>query len=334
MSVRRIRIVVSPTEAGWILGKFASHLVAELSARGLDVDQAATPSADADVNHWIYFAYYTPEKRPGIHTVMITHIDHLRKLQHLQDSVAFTQCGICLSTDTRDMLIRRGIPSSWLSVILPAHDPRMTPRRIRLGLTTRLYGDGRKGEDKLRAVARTMRLENFHFDIIGGGWAEVIEDLRRAGATVRWADSSGDADLDYETNLAWVPEFDYYLYLGEDEGSMGLLDAISVGVKTIATPQGFHRDLPNGVTHPIWTAADLAAVLREIEHERVGRISEARALTWARYADEHLRLWNDLAEGRPVSASPPVGTPARSAWHERYAFYLRPYLRKLRARLK
>ena len=331
MTLRRIRVVVAPSEVGWILGKFAARLVDNLSEMGFDADQASEPSASVDVNHWIYFVHFDPAPRPGIHTLMITHVDSVKKLNQLKAAESYCQAGICLSIDTRDMLVRRGLPTQWLPVIPPAHDVDIAPRRIKLGITTRLYADGRKGEDKLLTVAKRMRLDDFHFEIIGAGWNSIIEQLRLAGATVRWAEGTGDAVRDYAIYKEWVPEFDFYLYLGEDEGSMGFLDAVSAGVNTIVTPQGFHLDFPEGLTHPVWTAADLERVLRRIQEERASRVSQVRALTWRRYAEAHVALWTELVEGR-TREQPPLanGYFAQSSSREKYGFYLRPHVRLIR----
>ena len=70
--------------------------------------------------------------------------------------------------------------------------------------------------------------------------------------------------VDYDEIKSHVPYFDYYFYPGLDEGSLGTLDALAAGVKTIVTNQGFHLDLTNGVTHGFWDYGD-----SEISSERL-----------------------------------------------------------------
>ncbi|MFO1043655.1 MAG: hypothetical protein U0941_17875 [Planctomycetaceae bacterium] len=89
---------------------------------------------------------------------------------------------------------------------------------------------------------------------------------------------------------------DYYLYLGNDEGSMGFLDAVSAGIPTIVTPQGFHLDVPNGITHPFHTLDDLVSVFKKIDTDRRERSNLVSSWTWENYARAHLRAWVKLLE--------------------------------------
>ena len=59
-----------------------------------------------------------------------------------------------------------------------------------------------------------------------------------------------------------------YLFWGFDEGSMGFLDALSAGVETIVTPQGYHLDIPNGITYPCRIISDFEHVLIDIQNKR------------------------------------------------------------------
>jgi hypothetical protein len=91
-----------------------------------------------------------------------------------------------------------------------------------------------------------------------------------------------------------VPHFDYYFYPGLDEGSLGTLDALSAGVKTIVTTQGFHLDIPNGITHGFWEYEELRDIFEGIARDRRGRVDMARRLTWTKYAERHVAIWASL----------------------------------------
>jgi len=155
-----------------------------------------------------------------------------------------------------------------LRYITPAHDGLVIPRRIVIGITSRLRGDKAKREHLLIRLCDTMRLDAFHFEIIGRGWEEVIPRLEAAGARVRYYPGTDDGIEDYRINLERVPLFDYYLYLGFDEGSMGFLDALAAGVPTIVTPQGFHLDINGGVTHAFSNIAELCNIFEELVWKR------------------------------------------------------------------
>jgi len=183
-----------------------------------------------------------------------------------------------------------------------------------------------------------MSLDPFHFDIFGKGWDRIVPMLEQAGATVAYRPGSDNYTSDYQEMIAAIPNFDYYLYLGRDEGSLGTLDALAAGVKTIVTPQGFHVDLPNGITHSIWTDSDLRDVFDEIAHDRQLRIDAVSGLSWLRYAEAHAIIWRAIVAGqqdkvetflgsfRAVGPPGSVRPKARSenAWIKKLR-YLSPY---------
>src|SRR5258707_7072477 len=120
-------------------------------------------------------------------------------------------------------LSRRGIPRERLCHILPGHDGNIEPRRIVIGITSRVYPDGRKREGLLVDLSRALRLDPFHFEFFGRGWEAVIPHLEAAGATVRYFPGTEDFVSDYAVMCERLRNFDYYLYTGLDEGSMGIL---------------------------------------------------------------------------------------------------------------
>jgi hypothetical protein len=237
--------------------------------------------------------------------MFITHVDDSLKLKHvkrsLQDSV---ELGICMSSYAVAELTLRGIPAGSLCHVLPGHDSQVVPKRIVIGLTTRLYRDGRKREDLLLRLAREMPLDAFCFEIHGSGWEKIVPKLAYAGAEVRYFPGCGDYISDYKAMLQAIPNFDYYVYLGLDEGSLGTLDALAAGVATIITPQGFHVDLPNGISHKVWDYPELHSVFLKIAGDRNARIASVEALTWERHVERHGLIWRSLLEGgcKKVSA--------------------------------
>src|SRR5262249_28681416 len=114
-------------------------------------------------------------------------------------------------------------------------------------------------------------------------------------------------------------KFDYYFYPGLDEGSLGTLDALAAGVKTIVTKQGFHLDIPNGITHGFWDYDELKQIFVEILRERRERIEIAQALTWARYAKRHLNIWLSLIERDSLPAADDLGIRTKALQENRYA---------------
>jgi hypothetical protein len=293
----RARIIVGRLATGWILEKFARRLVEHLPAFGVEAEQGPEPSRDVDINHWVLYHEVTAPKH-GLTTVLITHVDDPLKLSLLKrDLDRNVDAGVCFSRNTLAQLVRAGLRPGQLCFVTPAHDGLVEPRRLVIGITSRLYPDMRKREHLLLQLAGAVRLDRFHFSLFGQGWERIAPHLEQAGATVHHQLDTGDYARDYAAIVKAIPHFDYFLYTGMDEGSLGLLDALAAGVPTIATPQGFHLDLPDGLTYPFQSGDDLIAVFARISAIRQPRIDAVRPLTWMRYAESHALLWRILRRG-------------------------------------
>jgi hypothetical protein len=302
----RVRLILSEINAGWIIGKIANRLLENLSELGVDVEISDSPSSSVDINHWMSWAFVEPYRLTKS-TMMITHIDDPYKVNLIKSHLSSgTDIGVCMSNQMMQMLIDNGVKADQLTYVLPAHDGLVKPKRTTIGLTTRLYSDGRKREDLLVKLSRVMSLELFHFEIIGDGWDNVIPVLEDAGATVSYYPGTDDYKEDYRVTLEKIPTFDYYLYLGLDEGSMGTLDALAAGVKTIVTTQGFHLDAANGITHPFWTFEELREVFQSIDAERRSLMASVEQWTWLEYARDHMNLWTALLNGQTVNNLDPT----------------------------
>jgi hypothetical protein len=104
--------------------------------------------------------------------------------------------------------------------------------------------------------------------------------------------------FNYDIYTQMIPRLDYYLYMGQDEGSMGFIDALAAGVGTIVTPQGYHLDAPNGITYAFNTLSELEAIFKKIAADRKLLTDAVSDWTWEYYAKKHLDLWNYLLTGK------------------------------------
>lgn len=293
----KCHLVLHPESRGWVIEKMCRRLGDELKALGCEVSIGEEVRPDADINHFMMF-YYIPRILPPRSTVAITHIDDSQRLKYARLAVEAAELVVCMSSMTVKQLVNEGLPREKICYVLPAFDGGIVPRRIVIGLTTKLYPDGRKRETLLVRLAREMDLSAFHFDIFGTGWDEVAPLLRKAGALVTVTVDGKNAQEDYQRIRERIPYFDYYLYLGLDEGSLGTLDALAAGVKTIVTPQGFHVDLPHGITHPFWEYAELCGVFESIREELYRRVHTVEKLSWREYTEKHHLIWQTMLEGR------------------------------------
>jgi len=288
----KVRIVCYEDLDLWILGKFARKLQEQLTLLGVQCDIAKVPDLTANINHHIIYYDYNG-MRSTIDTVMITHIDTDRKLQLIRKQLEVAELGICFSSDTVNKLASQGIPKEKLCYVLPAHDQVMKPRKLVIGLTSKVHNDLRKREYLLPQLAEHISTNDFMFKIMGMGWENIVTDLREKGFEVEYFNN-----FDYELNVRLVPTFDYYLYFGLDEGAMGFIDALAAGIPTIVTPQGYHLDAKNGITHPFVNLEELIAIFYEIAEKRNKLIDSVRTWTWPDFAVKHLELWQYLIADR------------------------------------
>jgi glycosyltransferase involved in cell wall biosynthesis len=282
--------LVNDDADGWVLGKITRSLRRELQAAGMDVTIGTDADPSAEINHHIiYYGYRS--RTPTIETVMVTHIDDERELDRIKRQLLVdgVEMGICMSFEAVHRLAHFGVPREKLCFVTPVHDGTMRPRRILVGLATRLYDDGRKREHLLEELAGSISPDDFTFAIMGAGWELIVQRLRSRSFEVEYFD-----DFDETIYRELMPRLDYYLYLGQDEGSIGFIDALAAGVATIVTPQGIHLDVPGGITHEFETLDDLRAVFTEIAGQRNRRATSVASLTWSAYARKHLLVWEYL----------------------------------------
>lgn len=293
----KVRVIVGRYNQAWVIGKMAARLVENLREIGVEATLANEPDEAADVNHWMSWAMV--RRRSGrVSTMFITHLDDPYQTSHVAKSLReLVDVGLCMSRDMMRALVHWGIPAKSLWYVLPAHDPPPPPPPIRVAMMTNLYADGRKREALLVRLAAERDLSSFHFEIAGNGWDGVVERLRKAGASVEWTSYGSSYQADYEPILERIRTCEWYLYLGMDEGSLGTLDALAMGLKTIITAQGFHLDLSGGIQEAVVSYDELRSVFDRLVTERERRLGSVRGWTWRRFAEDHVLVWEELLLG-------------------------------------
>ena len=292
----RVRIVCYEDVNAWILGKFALNLNKELNKLGIRSDIGGEPDTAADINHHIAYMNYSGAKT-ACDTLMITHVDRLDRALLLGSHLKKAGMGICMSLDALERLSAAGLPRKKLCCVNPAHDGLIKPRPLVIGITSKLHDDGRKLERTLLKLCDSISPEDFMFRIMGSGWELIVKELREKGFTAEYSGA-----FDYTKYIGMVPTFDYYLYFSHDEGSMGFIDALAAGVKTIVTPQGFHLDAPGGITYPVSDLEELKVTFHKIADERSKLVNSVRNWTWANYARKHAQIWEYVLDASKYSS--------------------------------
>lgn len=288
----KVRLVCYENVGEWILGKFASRLNEELQALGVNSEIGKTSDPRADINHHLIYLGFD-NRKSSVDTLMVTHVDNVYTMRLLRKQLKTAELGICMSRNTMANLISAGLPRQKLCFIHPAHDGTIRPQPFLVGITCRIYKDGRKREYFLEKLCRTIKPDDFRFWIMGSGWDPVVAEIRALGFSVDY-----HAEFDSRLYHLTIPTLDFFLYWGLDEGSMGFLDALAAGVKTIVTPVGYQADLSARITYKVRNFSDLKNAFAAIARERQGSIAEVAAWTWERYARKHLEVWEYLLHNR------------------------------------
>lgn len=284
---------------GWIFEKFAARLKTELDNLGHEVDISDKEDPTADVNHFIHYGrlWQICSCSDTIRTTMITHVDCQLKTELIKYQAKNHVVGICMSADTMNKLSLNGVPRENICYVNPAQDGEIKPRKIVLGITNRCYHttDFRKRDDMILRVLEHLDNHCFKLKIMGSGWKEIVAQIQKMGFEVEYYD-----EFDRYVYNQLMPSLDYWLYYGFDEGAMGYLDALAAGIKTIATPQGYHLDTECGLTFPCNTIEDFIKVLTQIQKEKKMITDAVRNWTWENYARKHLEIWHYLTKTKPL----------------------------------
>lgn len=262
-----------------ILSKFAHKLYDELEkVKGIEVSIGNVPEPIADINHHIN---YTPYKHSNtINTLMVTHINTPSKIKTLKEGMKTADMGICMSDETKNNLISIGFDKNKLCTVLPAHD--CIPRRYQIvSILTNVYPDGCKRQEMFTKLAQTLDNNKWAFRIMGSGWSDILTPLVAQGLQVDYF-----AEFEYTTHKRILESSDYSLYFGEDEGSMGLLDAKNAGLKLISPNVGFNIDI--GVDYPFKDQEELNEIFKKLSYNPV------EDWTWKKYTKQHIKIWKKL----------------------------------------
>lgn len=272
-------------EDTWIYKKFADRMQQHMEAAGIKVYRSRNSREDVDINHHIPCLNFIPHKND---TLMITHIDDLKKVELLKKQLNTARMGICMSKETTQKLISYGISASKLCYINPAQDNEIKPQKYIVGITHRCYDryDVRKRATALLDILEEVNPQYFKFEIMGSGWEEIVSALKVKGFEVLYYD-----EFDHDNYLKLMDEIDYYLYMGQDEGSMGYLDALAAGVETIVTPQGFHLDTYCSIDYPCTTVTQFRETFLKLQNMRANKVKSVSNWTWETYVRKHMEIW-------------------------------------------
>ena len=239
-----VQIILDPVNKGWVIEKIAKKLVSKASSR-IALDIFYIPRRGYTITHWMHYLNVSGEfikADKGIHTFLVPHIDSIEKEQVFLSNLDAGAFPIFLSREHAESISKRLDLGFTPHFIFPGSDLADEERRFRVVVSSHIYPDGRKNEHLLIQLANEISLKNMHFIFIGKSWARVEESLIKSGATVEWFNPVNSSFPDYKQSLDIIRGCDLFLYLGNDEGSLGALDAYLLGLTLLISNQGFHRE--------------------------------------------------------------------------------------------
>ena len=302
--------IVNPGGRNWILHKISEKLVTELLKQGVEAISDDKPDFTADINHYFYLVPQALTDLRPCDTLFITHVDDAPALFILREELK-TAHGICMSRDHLEELVAAGCPREKLCSIRIGIDHWVHKRKIQIGIPSRCYRDGRKRQDLLIRLAGILDPDVFSFHILGSGWETTVNLLRSHGFQVDY-----EPDFTLEKHIAFFEKLDYTLYMGYDEGAIGVLDSIDAGVPAIVTRQGYHLDVSSGIHAFFDSWQELRKIFLRLQQEKKQIIATVENWTWRHYAEAHLQIWQRLLSGESIVGSYD-GQIARkrSRWH-------------------
>ncbi len=299
--VQSVQIILDPVHQGWVLEKIAKKIVDYWPKTNKPII-SNLPKSSFELTHWMHYMNVPPEYlkySKSIHTVQVTHVDSQLKLNYLEKLVKLGAIPIFMSQQHSEQVSGQIHDKFESHVILPGSDVALFSNRIRILISSNFYPDGRKNENFLINLAKEVRLDGFHFTIIGKSWGRVAKFLIEAGAQVKLF-SPQDLDYpSYEAQLGILKGVDCYLYLGFDEGSLGSLDAYLSGTPMIISKQGFHLEFKSRPDIVLFeNFADFKKAFTRISPRNQISPSELSKWSWYSFSSSYEQLWNQLIHKR------------------------------------
>ena len=326
-SIKVVQLIVHPGNAGWILEKIAIRLKEKFELGGSRVQILDSPLGDSDVVFYLYFGHQGINNRnvekysTRLKSAFVTHVDDSAKVNQISK---LYKAGVDLvfmspahALEISSML---GFPNPFFNILLGT-DLVEAKRRMKIGIFSKCFADGRKNEEWLVDLAKKERLEGCEFIFIGTGWERIRDRLEVAGAQVKLHDGIQHPYPEYSEFPSFYRSLDLYLYPGFDEGAMGSLDAYVLGVKLLISRQGFHKEFALDETsffsnYQEFHEKFMLALYGYREHQKT-----LEMWSWENCADSLFEHWAQVLQtssGSIVTPLPNANSHFLSRWNSNY----------------
>ena len=299
---RYAQVILDPVNKGWVIEKIAKRLTGHYS-HTKDIDLYFIPKHGYAITHWMHYMNVSRDFikiDKGIHTFLVPHIDSSKKEEVFLANLEAGAFPIFLSRDHAERTHKRLKLNEIPHYISPGSDLAEDKLRFRVVISSHIYPDGRKNEYLLIQLAQEISLKNFHFIFIGKSWSKVEESVRKSGATVDWFNPTNSPFPNYKQSLDIIRGCDIFLYFGDDEGSLGALDAYLLNTPILISNQGFHREFKDRNNVHLFDDyfsfktkfIELSSSLDTIDSDK---------WTWYAMVSKYLDYWTSLIIRKPIS---------------------------------
>lgn len=331
----RLRVLLVPDSLAWITGTIAR----EIAARVPDIDARIVSGpvlrrllargrnvGPVDLVHYLtpQEALLTPDPygRSVARVLTVHHLDEAVPFDPARDTSAWDAI-MTVCVQWHEALIAHGVePSALVRVPVgvdavafrpPSADERRLARaRLRIPPGGFVVGfcakrprrnPGRKDVDLLAATLErsSVPIPQLVALIVGPGWKELVEALRRTGVTCRWQPYREGAAGTAEAYRAMDA---FFVAARTEGGPVPLLEAMSSGLPVVTTPVGVAPELvqdgENGVVVPFGGVVQATEALTRLHgspplRDRLGSAARRRVVaerSWEATADAAARLYH------------------------------------------
>ena len=284
--------IVLPLKDNWIFEDIANNLKKNIKKKNLKVEISKKPIKGYDVYHHISYLNCNHKTlfQEKVNTSMITHVDTINKLKIIIKLNNYIDCFTVQSFQTKKY-IDKFLDKIKTKVVYVPPNEKISLNKIKLGIFSNKYSDGRKNEKVIINTLKKLNPDIFEIFIIGKNWEKEIRQIKNLNFNCYYVKNFNINR--YKSTLAKV---DYLLYLGFDEGSISVMDALKSGTKLIVTNQGFHKDFFKFIDYKINNINnDLYTHLNKIQKNILKKKIFMNQFNYENFTDNHLKLWKKIS---------------------------------------